>query len=163
MIILISGSINSGKSTVSKLLVELMPKTAHIEVDRLREFIRCLPLEESIPISLENAAFIAKNFSRIGLNMVIDYPLGEEDYEYLVNNLNATAEAIHMFVLAPDVSVALANRGDRELEPRERERIREQHSNGRHKLKFGEIIDNSNQTPEETANVILGRIGYLGS
>ena len=51
MIILLNGSINSGKTTVAKQLIQLLPRTAHVEVDDLREFIRFLPLAEAIPLN----------------------------------------------------------------------------------------------------------------
>jgi len=36
MIILLNGSINAGKTTVSKQLRRMLPRTAHVEVDGLR-------------------------------------------------------------------------------------------------------------------------------
>lgn len=71
MIIFINGSINSGKSTVAKILVDKLPKTAHIEVDDLRKAIRWMSLEESIPINLENTASLIKNFVKRGINVIV--------------------------------------------------------------------------------------------
>ena len=52
MIIFINGSINSGKSTISKLLVEGLPNTALIEIDSVRAMIDWMPLEQAIPLTL---------------------------------------------------------------------------------------------------------------
>lgn len=75
MIIFISGSINSGKSTVAAILERRIPRTAIVEVDAIRKMIEWMPLEESIPINLENAISITRNFTKNGLNTVIAYPI----------------------------------------------------------------------------------------
>ena len=156
MIIIINGSINSGKTTVAGLLVEMIPKTAHVEIDSLREFIRWLPLEEAIPINLENAVSVANNLLKRGLHVVVTYPLSPEEHEYLTSNLKGVKGDIYTFTLSPTLSVALTNRGTRELTSKEQTRIREQYTDGRKSL--GMIIDNSHQTPEETTKAIVDHI-----
>ena len=44
MIIFLNGSINSGKSTIAKLLVKAMPNAAIVEIDALREMINWMPI-----------------------------------------------------------------------------------------------------------------------
>ncbi len=153
MVIIINGSINSGKTTVAGILVEMIPNTAHVEIDSLREFIRWLPLEESIPINLENAVSVANNLLKRGFHVVVTYPLSQDEHEYLKSNLKGVRGDIYTFTLRPKLSVTLTNRGTRELTSKEETRIREQYADGRKSL--GMIIDNSHQTPEETAKVIL--------
>ena len=76
MIILISGSINSGKTTVSKLLAKKLGNTAHIEIDSLREFTNFMPLDETmIQLNLENSALVANNFHSHDIDSIISYPL----------------------------------------------------------------------------------------
>ncbi len=53
------GSINSGKSTTSRLLVERLPRAAHVQGDALRHFVTRLPLEEAVPITLQNIIAVA--------------------------------------------------------------------------------------------------------
>ena len=77
MIILINGSINSGKSTAASLLQRKTPNTAVVEIDSLRKFIDWMPLEQSIPINLKNAASIINNFHSEGLIVISTYPLSE--------------------------------------------------------------------------------------
>ena len=62
MIIFINGSINSGKSTIAKLLTQNIPQTANIEIDSLRHFIDWVEIDKAIPINLENAVLLIKNF-----------------------------------------------------------------------------------------------------
>ena len=155
MIILLNGSINSGKTTVSKQLLALLPRTAHVEVDDLREFIRCLPLEESIPLNLKNAVAVTQNFVAYGLNVVLSYPLSQEDYDYLMRDLKPLGVPIYCVTLNPDLAVALTNRGTRELTEWERQRIPYHYETGINSPPFGIVLDNTRLTPEETARQII--------
>jgi hypothetical protein len=86
VITLINGPINSGKTTIGRLLAARLPHTAHVEVDALRAFIASVPLDEAIPINLENSVAVATVFARRGFNVVITYPIGDDDYAYLINH-----------------------------------------------------------------------------
>jgi hypothetical protein len=158
MIILLNGPINSGKTTVSKDLVELLPRTAHVEVDDLREFIRFLPLEESIPLNLKNAVAVTQNFVVYGLNVVLSYPLSQEDYDYLMRELKPLGAPVHCVTLNPDLAVALTNRGTRELTEWERRRMPYHSETGINNPPFGIVIDNTRLTPEETARQIAALV-----
>lgn len=155
MIILLNGSINAGKSTVSKRLCELLPRTAHVEVDGLRDFIAWMPLEESIPINIETAIAVAKVFVRRGLNVIFSYPLRPEDYEIILSEFAELGVPVHCVTLRPRLEVSLTNRGARQLTDWERSRIPYHYETRLNQPDFGVIIDNSEQTPEETAREIL--------
>lgn len=158
MIIFINGSINSGKTTVSKILADKLSNVALIEIDSLREMIDWMPLDKAIPINLENTISLIKNFSNKNLNTIIPYPLSQKNYDYILNELKDINTKIYTFTLAPKLETALINRGTRELDDSERKRIKYHYDIGIHNPSFGEIIDNSEQTPEETANLILSKI-----
>jgi hypothetical protein len=155
MIIFINGSINSGKSTIAKLLAESLGNTANIEVDKIRNFVDFMPLEQSIPINLKNTVDLIKNFVENGLNVVIPYPLSQKNYEYFVDKLKDIDTKIWVFTLAPKLEKVLLNRGNRELDEWEISRIKHHYEVGIHNPSFGEIIDNSDQLPEETTKIIL--------
>lgn len=155
MIILLNGSINSGKTTVSKQLVQLLPRTAHVEVDDLREFIRWMPLAEAIPINLQNAVAVTRNFVGYGLNVVLSYPLMQENHDSLMRELTPLGVPIHCVTLNPDLAAALTNRGTRELTEWELKRIPYHYETGINSPPFGVVIDNTRQTPAETAREIL--------
>ena len=87
MIIFINGSINSGKSTVSKILAKELPNVALIEIDALREMINCLPLEKAIPINLDNAISLIENFSGKGMDVIVVYPLSQKNYDYVMGKI----------------------------------------------------------------------------
>ncbi len=158
MIILLNGSINSGKTTIARELTALLPRTAHVEVDALREFVAFLPLAEAIPVSLENAVAVTRNLVRRGFNVVLTYPLGQEDHGVLLASLGDLSTPIHTFTLSPELGVVLTDRGQRPLSEHERRRIREQYADGRHCPPFGIRIDNTAQTPAETTAMILDHV-----
>ncbi len=158
MIILISGPINSGKTTVGKALAAILPGTAHLEVDTLRELVHFLPLDKAVPINLENAAAITSNLARRSIGVILTYPLGREDFDYLSRAFADLPTAIQTFILSPTLETALADRGERRLSDYERRRIREQYQDNRQQPAFGYRIDNTAQTPEETAAMIVQHI-----
>jgi hypothetical protein len=159
MIIFLNGSINSGKSTVAKLLTKAMSNTAIVEIDALREMIEWMPIDQVIPINLENAIAVIRNFTKHGISCVVPYPLSEKNYAYVTSGLSNLGVTMFFFTLAPSLERALANRGERKLDEWERERIKHHYAIGIHAPSFGTIIDNSRQTPEETTREILRDIG----
>lgn len=158
MIIFINGSINSGKSTIAKLLADKIGNTANIEIDKLREFVEWMPIDEAIPLNLKNAVSLIKNFVESGLNVIIPYPLSQKNYDYMMDNLKDLKTKIFVFTLAPKLEKVLTNRGNRELDEWEVNRIKYHYEIGIQSPNFGEIIDNTDQTSEETLNIILEKI-----
>lgn len=158
MIIFINGSINSGKSTISKLLSQKIEKPAVVEIDSLSEFIEWMPIEESVPINLENAVAVIRNFTNRNFNVIVPYPLSQKNYDYMVKKLKDVDEKIFVFTLNPKLEIILKNRGERELDDWERQRIEYHYAKGINNPSFGVIIDNTNQTVEETTNIIFDKL-----
>ncbi|MEO8513863.1 MAG: hypothetical protein ABI543_09905 [Ignavibacteria bacterium] len=154
MIIFLSGSINSGKTTIANLLKKEFPRTAHIEVDNLREMVDFMPLEESIPLNLKNTLSVTLNFIKEDINVIITYPLSKDEYEFFNQNLPLEVQRF-FFTLNPRLDYALTNRGTRELTEWEVERIKYHYSTGVNNPGFGITIDNTVQSPEETVSDIL--------
>jgi hypothetical protein len=141
------------------LLAEQIPNSAVVEIDALREMIAWMPIDQAVPINLENAVSIIKNFTHHGISCIVPYPLSQKNYEYMMANLSELGVDMRFITLAPPLEHALKNRsGKRELTDRERERLKHHYDIGIHAPSFGEIIDNSGQTPEETAEAILAKI-----
>ena len=158
MIILFSGSINSGKTTPAKHLIRTLPRTAHVEVDDLREFIRFMPLEESIPLNLATAVAVTRNFAAYGLNVVLSYSLPQDDYEYLMRERTLLGVPTRCVTLNPDLAAALTDRGTRALTEWELKRVPYHYETGINSPPFGVVIDNTRQTPEETTRQILEHV-----
>lgn len=157
MIIFINGSINSGKSTVSKILAYKLSNTAVLEIDDLRNFIDWMPLKQAISINLENALAVIRVFINNGLNVIIPYPLSKNNYDYFLKNLT-DIDDIKVFTLSPKLETALTNRGSRELDDWEKDRIKYHYEIGINKPDFGIVIDNSNETPEQTVDKIFDKL-----
>lgn len=158
MIIFLNGSLNSGKSTVSKEIVKLLPNTAHIEVDHLREFIDWMPLDKSISINLKNATSVINNFVDEGLNVVVSYPLSQRNFDYISGLLEPPKTEIFIFMLKPPFDKLIVNRGKRMLEQDEIERIKYHYNENRLKVEGQIELDNSSETPKKTALRILEAI-----
>lgn len=158
MIIFLNGSINAGKSTVAKILFKNIKNSALIEIDAFHQMIEWMPISDAVPLNLENAVSTISNFIKKGLNVIVPYPLSQKNYEYMVNNLKGMDTQIYFFTLAPKLENVLINRGTRELSDKEIERIKHHYDIGIPNPAFGEIIDNSDQTPQETADYILSKL-----
>jgi hypothetical protein len=158
MIIFLNGSINAGKTTVANILVKKLSNAALLEIDSLRAMISWMPIDQAVPVNLENAISVIKNFSNRGLNVIVPYPVSQNNYEYLIEQLKEIDTPKHFFTLAPKIEKTLTNRGTRELDDWERDRIKYHYDSGITTPSFGEIIDNSEQTPVETAEYILSKI-----
>lgn len=155
MIIFINGSINSGKSTIAELLAKEIPHSAVIEIDKLRELISWLPIEEAIPINLENAVQIIKTLAKHSINCIVPYPLSEKNYKYLLDNLIDYKDQISTFTLSPSEEIALSNRGNRVLSDWEKDRIKYHYKINLPYPQFGITIDNGHQNPEQTIDSII--------
>ena len=160
MIILLNGCINAGKTTVAQAIVSKTTGLAHVEVDALRDFIRWVPLEESIELNLQNAIAVAKNFHAKGISSIISYPLSRSDLVFIKALLGDETILVHAITLYPGLDKLKTNRGTRELTDWEFNRIGELHAMGIATPDFGITIDNSEQTVEETAAEVLRLVGF---
>jgi hypothetical protein len=147
--ILVNGSINSGKTTVSKQLQSLVLNLAHIEVDTLGDFIEWLPLEEQIPLNLTNAVSVGLNFLRAGISVVVSYPLTSHEHSRLVSAF--LPFPTYTFTLSPSLEVAQSRRGPRELTKWEIQRIAHHYACGIATPGFGVVLDNSTESAAATA------------
>lgn len=159
MIIFINGSINSGKTTVSNILAQRLGNTAIVEIDSFRAMIEWMPLDKAIPLNLENAVSTIKNFLKHEIDVIVPYPLSEKNYQYFLTNLDDFRNDIRVFTLSPQLEVTLTDRGARILTEWEMERIKHHYAIGINNPSFGEVIDNTNQSPEETVTQIIHMLG----
>ncbi|OGK16889.1 hypothetical protein A2690_03435 [Candidatus Roizmanbacteria bacterium RIFCSPHIGHO2_01_FULL_39_12b] len=156
MIIFINGSINAGKSTIAKILASKITNTTNVEIDTLHEYINWLEIDKAVPINLENAVLVINNFAKHGYNVVVPYPLSQRNYEYLKKELRDNK--LFFFTLSPEIEKVQNDTNDRKLTQWERDRIQHHYDIGISSPTFGKIIDNTNQTPEETAREIISLI-----
>lgn len=161
MIVWINGSMNAGKTTVAQILKKEIPQVAHIE--KLRQFVEWMSIEQSIPLNMKNIASLTRNFVESGLNVIISYPVSAENFLLVQDMLSDLDQPIQLFTLSPRLELVTMDRGDRVLESWEIETIKESYRVGLHRPDIGVIIDNSDQTPRETARHILSSLDKQGA
>jgi len=159
MIIFINGSINSGKSTVAKGLVNKLDKpVALVEIDNLSAFLIGMSIDDKVLTNLENAVLMIRNLSSKGFNIVVPYPLSEKNYAFITSRFNDLNQKIYTFTLSPKIDKVLQSTEARQLTDWEKERIKHHYEIGILNPSFGTIIDNTDQTPEQTIEQIYSLI-----
>lgn len=160
-IININGPINSGKTTVSKLLHEKLPDCLFIEVDEL------LSDEEQKKLNLTREDGWAERLKRLKSivveekklqryeNIIFAYPMSIKTYHQWKLWEDENTKFINI-TLAPKLDICLQNRGERKLTESEKQRIKQMYEEGYNRPEFFDlIIDNSSQRPIETLKNIL--------
>lgn len=166
LILNINGPINSGKTTVSEILVNLLSNATFIEVDEL------MTDEEEVKLGLSmqdgwaerqkrlNDKLLELKASREFETVIFAYPISENSYK----TWSSMADEVTRFInvtLAPSLEECLKNRGERELDDWERNRIKEMYEEGYQNRPYSDfIINNDHQTPKETAEIIKGFVEH---
>ncbi len=150
----ISGSINSGKSTIAKILSKEL-KMAVIELDAFSQFVEnFLSFEEYLKLNYEIFFEIVGVYNKRNIGVIIVYPIGEEKYTELKDRLNT----FQIFAIDPTLEVVLTDRGERKLSEQERERIKYHYEKNIHNPSFGVRIETKDNPPEEIAKEIISKI-----
>ena len=166
LILNVNGPINSGKTTVSKILVNLLPNATFIEVDELMSDEE----EAKLGLSMQdgwaerqkrlNETLLALKKSRQYETVIFSYPISENSYKTWSSMADENTRFMNI-TLAPSLEECLKNRGTRELDDWERNRIKEMYEEGYQNRPYSDfIINNDNQTPEETAEIIKSFIEH---
>ncbi len=150
MIIFLSGSVNSGKSTTSQLVAEKLG-AERVDVDEIIS-IPNFDLSKDLPKAIQETIQHINKLTAGGKTVVANYVLRQKDYEKLKSGLKDTNQ--YYFTLAPNLQTALSDRG-RGMNSWEYERIKYHYDTGISEPKFGQIIDSTNMTIEQVANKII--------
>lgn len=159
-IIWINGSINAGKSTIAAALHCKIKKSVNIELDHMRHFAENDKLESIAEYIIKDALELAKNWSERGYLPILTWPLIGDDQIMFDYAKEIGLEPV-MINLVPEKNSIKRNRGERELTEWEMNRIDYMYENNVHKPKFGSLIDNTNQTVEETLKEVMEIISDL--
>ena len=152
MLIFLSGSINSGKTSTSKALADRIG-AAIINVDDLNDSIPNFNLVTDLDKSMDLAIAAINTYSLAGKDVVANYVLRPQDYARFEREV--TTEPQIVITLAPRLEIAQATRGNRKLSDWEVSRVKYHYDTGIASPKFGHIIDNSDTTIDQTVDQIL--------
>jgi cytidylate kinase len=152
MLVFISGSINSGKTSTSKALAKKLG-AAFVNVDDLNDAIPNFNLATDLDRSMDLAIQTINSHARQGKDVVANYVVRQKDFDRFENEVETQPQIV--ITLAPRLEVAQSRRGDRELSEWEVSRIKHHYDSGIASPKFGFIIDNSDLTLDETVDQIM--------
>lgn len=152
MLIFISGSINSGKTTTSKLLAERLG-WSYINVDDLTDNVDGFDIYTHLDLAMDLAIAAINADLDKGKDVVANYVVRQVDYNRLLNEINTQPQ--FFITLSPNLKVAQSQRGDRILNEWEIKRIKSHYDDVIATPDYGYIIDNSDITVDETVDKIL--------
>lgn len=177
-IFILTGTPASGKTTVSKALLQQFSRGAHIPVDNLRGMVvsgLSNPIgswddetDRQFRLARDSAALIAKTYALGGFAVVIDDVIFPDAVAFHYDNLLTSFE-VHKVMLRPTVATAVNRNKKRQLDidPAQLEKIIEPIYE--HFATFDLdtlaqegwiILDSSHDTVQETVAKILDQVGY---
>lgn len=161
IVLCINGAINTGKTTVGRLLAARIPGACFVDGDDHDRHGSALDLVIEAGVERLVAA-IGEYAGRAGV-LVLAYPLREPDYSRLRAAAGVVGAEIRCVTLAPSMEVALSRRGERRLSEAERARVREMYAEGYAGRGFsGLVVDSSDLSVEETVEMVRGWLGGTG-
>ena len=152
MLIFISGSINSGKTTTSEALAKKLG-WEYINVDDITDHIKGFNIYTHLDIAMDEAIKAINTASEHSKHVVANFVLREQDWKRLEQEVHIHPQVI--ITLSPPIEVAQSQRGDRVLTDWEIKRIKSHYDDGIASPQYGHTIDNSNLTVSETVDRII--------
>ncbi len=87
-VIVISGLVNSGKTTVSKRLIEMLPKTVRIELDEVGRIVKeVMPASERGKIVIEDTVSLTINWIDRGYDVILLGPFWKVVFDQLTTEM----------------------------------------------------------------------------
>ncbi|MFI6424295.1 AAA family ATPase [Promicromonospora sp. NPDC050880] len=168
--LLITGTPGAGKTTVSRLVAERLPRAAQVDGDvfglmlmsgranMLDERGRWNPGPEGqrqLRLRMVNLCSVADNFAAAGFTPVADSVVEtREELDFIAGRLHA--RPLMLVVLCPPLEVARHRNATRAVETRVDYDVAPLARNQRRELGgLGWWLDSGDQTPEETADLIV--------
>ena len=156
-LISISGSVHSGKTTVSRILALRDPNAAYLDGDLIGQLVKMRNpdrqgIEPNLPDVHKLVIKIVKANLLVGTDVIIDYPFNDELRQKMLTGLKGIEFEAFWFLLKPDMQKVLKGSATRpDLNDWEIERVKYHYSSSLMETKMATVIDSTNQTAEETA------------
>jgi len=150
----------SGKSTVSNVLKEKLPRTAIIGMDSVKHYLTDLERgKRDNLIGRKVVIEMAKKFLEVDISVIIEQPISKEEveiYEKISKDFSATYHKFQLFT-SPEIAFDRAiKRQVGRKDPHSEERIKRNIGLFRNRADEGfETIDSTEKSPEEIAGEIL--------
>ena len=155
MLVFLSGSINSGKTTTAKALAHRLDAD-FVNVDDLNDTIPDFNLATDLDKSMDLAINVINESLSRGEAVVANYVVRQKDFDRFAKEIHTDMQ--YVVTLAPRLEVAQSQRGNRVLTDWEIQRIKYHYDTGIASPQFGSIIDNSDLSVAETVQVILDEV-----
>lgn len=156
----ISGSVHSGKTTVSRLLAARMPNSLYLDGDLIsalvgQSYSQGTPIDDLLPEVHKHITKLVKASLSNGLSIIVDFPFTDENRRGMENDLRQVKFEAKWFLLKPKIEKVLSPSETRpELNDWEIERIKYHYKSPLMDTTLAKVIDSTHQTPEETAKII---------
>jgi gluconate kinase len=151
MVIFISGSINSGKTTTAQALAKKLGAD-FIDVDDVNDRIPNFNLAKDIAKGIQLAIEEINTLTAAGHSVVVSDVIRKKDFGQISRGLHD--KKARFITLAPRLEVAQSLRGNRKLTDWEVSRIKYHYDTGIANPAFGDIIDNSDMPLDEVVATI---------
>ncbi|KKW39539.1 MAG: hypothetical protein UY89_C0020G0003 [Parcubacteria group bacterium GW2011_GWA1_54_9] len=166
-LVLIDGMSGGGKTTVTRLLAEKLPRTAIVGFDKIKKFVS--DFERGVrdnQVAREVTMVMVQKYLDLGLSVIIEHPFkNEEEIDFYTKVASEREIPCHKFQLHADPSIALERVVKRTKENKgdlAEERARHNISLFQPRAHLGfKVIDTTDVKPEDITDTILNEILVL--
>lgn len=158
----INGSINSGKTTIAKLICNDNINTINIELDTISDFCEKIDIDKKLTYLIQDGLYIANNWINRGYFPILNWPLYGKEMEFMIE-FSKQLQIIPIIVtLTPNKEIVKSTRKNRKLDDWELNRIDYMYDICQiQNPKHGITIDNSFLTEDETYQKILNHLNNI--
>lgn len=160
----ISGSVHSGKTTISRMLAVEMSNAAYIDGDLIGQWVKMHNLDRGMEANLSDVHEMIIDLLKanlvVGVDVIIDYQFTDQTRQEVIDVLSDIEYEARWFLLKPDIKKALSGSKTRpQLNDWEIERIKYHYKSPLMETELAIVIDSTDQTPVETLSEVLNKIG----
>ncbi len=155
-LISISGSIHSGKTTISRMLALDDTTALYLNGDLIAAWVGAKypdssSIEDILPEVHQTIIDIVKAALEDGNDIIVDYPLSDKTRRQIIDSLRSVEFEAKWFLLKPNIDKVLKGSDKRpDLRDWERERVKRHYAGPLMESDLAIVIDSTDQTPEQT-------------
>ncbi len=159
-LISISGSVHSGKTTISRMLAAEMPNAMFVDGDLISSWVgtkypKSATIDDILPEVHKTIIELIRPVLRSGLNVIVDYPFTDQVRQEIVAALEDVDFETKWFLLKPAMEKVLQGSATRpELNEWEIDRIKYHYASPLMETSMATVIDSTNLTASQTLEKI---------